>query len=326
MGAERLGLKRHNLLRYLRFPFKGQLICAPERDGVHPKLENMANKTHSLNNMLLPALLLLLLAAFCFTFFSVWKSLVNLWLSSDEYSHGFFIVPLSLFIVWQKRKKLSTIPIKSSWTGLFISVIALILFLIGVKAHVLTLKPLSMILFIAGAIAFLFGPRILKELSFPLFILFFMIPVPSQVFSAATIHLQLLVSKTSSDFVSLLGISLYREGNVIHLPDKTLQVVRACSGMRSLISLLTLSAVFGYFTLQSNLLRTVLFFSGIPIAVFVNIVRVALLIGFIHFWGIDLSAGAGHTYFGLAVFALALVLLFMVRELIGKWDSTSPKD
>lgn len=276
--------------------------------------------------MLLLVFSLLLLAAFCFTFFSVWKGLVNVWLNSDEYSHGFFIVPLSLFIVWRKREKLSTIPIKSSWTGLFMAVTALFLFLIGEMAHVLTLKPLSMIFFIVGSITFLFGFRMLKELLFPLFILFFMIPVPSQIFSAATIHLQLLVSKVSSDFVSFLGVSLYREGNVIHLPDKTLQVVRACSGMRSLLSLLTLSAVFGYFTLRSNLLRTILFFSGIPIAVFVNIVRVAMLTGFIHFLGIDLSSGAGHTYFGLGVFALALALLFVVKELIGKWDAPLSKD
>jgi exosortase len=183
-----------------------------------------------------------------------------------------------------------------------------------------------MVLFIVGSIVFLFGFRILKETLFPLFILLFMIPVPSQIFSAATIKLQLFVSQASSLLVSFLGIPLFREGNVIQLPERTLQVVQACSGLRSLITLLTLSAVFGYFTLRSNLLRTVLFFSGVPIAVFVNIVRVTLLICFLHFLGLDLTHGTAHTWFGLGIFGLALVLLFMIKGLIARWDTASPGD
>ena len=286
----------------------------------------MKYKNYDLNSMLQFTLLLLFFIAFCFTFFSVWKNLFNIWLNSDEYSHGFFIVPLALYILWQKKNKLSTLPIKGSWIGFLMSFLALLLFFIGHIGHIETLKSLTMIFFIAGSIIFLFGFRIFKELLFPICILLFMIPIPSQIFAAATISLQLFVSAISSNLVSALGVPLYREGNVIHLPEQTLQVVQACSGMRSLLTLLTLSTVFGYFTLRSNILRTLLFFSGFPIAVFVNIIRVALLISSIHFLDIDLTKGTLHTFFGLGIFLLALVLLFIIKELFTKWEPPLSKD
>ena len=125
---------------------------------------------------------------------------------------------------------------------------------------------------------------------------------------------------------SRLGVPLFREGNVIHLADQTLQVVQACSGLRSLISLLALSAVFGYLTLHSNLLRGMLFLSGVPIAVFVNIVRVFLLITFLHFFDLNLTHGDLHTRFGLVIFALALVLLYAIKGVLARWDTASPHD
>jgi len=96
--------------------------------------------------------------------------------------------------------------------------------------------------------------------------------------------------------------------------------------MRSLMSLLTLSAVFGYLTMKSNVLRAILFFSGIPIAVFVNIVRVVLLICFLYFFNIDLTHGDMHVFFGLGVYALALILLFIVKEMLVRWNDLWSKD
>src|SRR6056297_58199 len=263
----------------------------------------------------------LAVAAFVFVFYPVWLSLIELWINSEEYSHGFFIVPIALFIAWQKRDILAKIPVKGAWGGLLVVLAALFLYLIGDFAHILTLKPLAMILFFGGSILFLFGYRVFYEMLFPLFILLFMLPIPSQIYSAATINLQLFVSAVSANLVSIIGVTLYREGNVIHLPEMTMQVVQACSGMRSLVSLLALSSVFGYFSLRSNFLRTILFFSGIPIAVIVNVVRVIILIGFVHYLGIDLTHGLLHTILGLAVFVLAIALLFMFRGIIKRWET-----
>ena len=172
-----------------------------------------------------------------------------------------------------------------------------------------------------GSVIYLFGTKMFKALSFPLFFLLFMIPIPSQIYSALTIPLQLFVSKVSVDISFLSGISIYREGNVIHLPGQTFQVVQACSGLRSLTSLLTLSTVFGYFTLNSNIWRSVLIVSAIPVAILVNIVRVLTTIIAFYFWGYNLSVGSVHTAFGMVIFMLAIIIIAAIRKILSIWDN-----
>jgi exosortase len=122
---------------------------------------------------------------------------------------------------------------------------------------------------------------------------------------------------------NLFGLPVYREGNVIHLPDRTLQVVQACSGLRSMISLLTLSAIFGYLTLKSNLLRTILFFSGIPAAILVNIIRVVLMVVAFYYFNYNLTTGTTHTIFGIIIFALALIFIAITKRVLSLWDKSS---
>ena len=183
-----------------------------------------------------------------------------------------------------------------------------------------------MVLLLAGSVIYLYGLPMLKETLFPLFLLLFMIPFPSQIYSQLTMPLQLFVSKASVGAASLLGLPIHREGNVIRLPDQTLQVVQACSGLRSMISLLALSAIFGYLTLRSNLLRALLFFAGVPAAIFVNIIRVLLLILAFHYFNYDLTHGTIHTTFGIGIFVLALVFLALMRGVLCTWDSSAHKD
>ncbi len=137
--------------------------------------------------------------------------------------------------------------------------------------------------------------------------------------------LQLFVSKSSVWIGVIMGLPIYREGNVIHLPDQTLQVVQACSGLRSVISLLLLSAVFGYFTLKSNILRGVLFICGIPAAILVNIFRVLLLVLAFHYLNYDLTKGTIHTVFGMTIFILALIFLLGIKGLLSNWDLDTDK-
>jgi exosortase len=149
-----------------------------------------------------------------------------------------------------------------------------------------------------------------------------MIPIPSQIYSEITIPLQLFVSKASVGFVKLMDLPVLREGNVIQLPGHTLEVVQACSGLRSITSLVTLSAVFGYFTLKTNLLKCILFASGVPVAIFVNILRVVLMIIAFHFFHYDLTIGVQHTLCGILIFAIALLLIFFVGKGLLKWEKS----
>jgi len=265
----------------------------------------------------------LLFATFILVYFPVWKGLIRFWYNSDDYSHGFLIVPLCCYILWRKKEILAEIPKRPSSWGLAFVIFSLLLYLFANFAEIRTAASFSMVLLLAGVIIYFYGFLMFKELLFPLFLLLFMIPVPAQTYATLTIALQLFVSKCSVGLASLFGLPIYREGNVIHLPEQTLSVVRACSGLRSIMSLLTLSALFGYFTLKSNLLRTALFFSAIPAAILVNIIRILLIVFAFNYFNYDLTEGTTHTIFGMIIFILALIIIAITKAVLSIWDKSA---
>jgi exosortase len=266
------------------------------------------------------------LVVYILAFYPVLKSLILTWYNNEDYSHGFLIIPVSLYIIWEKRHFLAQVPRKASQSGLVFIILSLVIYAFAQITEVASLSSFSMIMLLAAVVIYLFGFTMLKELSFPLAFLLFMIPVPSQIYSALTINLQLFVTEASAWLAPLLGISLYHEGNVIHLPHRTLQVVNACSGMRSIISLLAMSSIVAYFYLRSNPLRWVLFILGIPVAVVTNIVRVLVLIAAFHYFNSDLTAGTAHTVLGLVIFALALALTILLMEVLRIWEKKFRKE
>ena len=271
-------------------------------------------------------LLAIIIIAFGIAYTPVLKGLIQTWANSDEYSHGFFIIPISLFIVWKKREHLANIQLQPSIWGLLITAISLLIYIVGYFAGVTTLCSLTIIPFWLGIVLFLYGPAMTKALIFPISLLFFMIPIPAQIFSYLTIPLQLFVSKMSVILSSSFGVPIFGEGNVIHLKNRTLEVVEACSGLRSLVTLLTLTLLFGYFSLNSNLLRGVLFLSAIPIAIIVNIFRVLMIVLSFHYYDFDLTLDKYHTWFGLVIFSLALIIIFTIKEVLGRWDVSANQE
>jgi len=270
-------------------------------------------------------LISILLIIFCAIFLPVFISLVKFWTNSEDYSHGFFILPLSLYIIWQKKDTLKKIPVQPSNWGLFIIIFFLLVFIIARTGEIATLSPICMILIIIGIIVYFYGFLICKELFFPLFFLFFMIPVPSQIYSALTIPLQLFVTKATVFIAGLMGIPIYREGNVIHFSNHTMQVVQACSGLRSMVSLLALGAIFGYFFLRSNMLRGILFVAGVPISIIVNILRVFLMVIAYHYFRYNLTADSIHTIFGIIIFIMALIIIAATQRGLSFWDKSAEK-
>jgi len=222
-------------------------------------------KTNTQNIILL--LSLLLIAGFITAFYPVLKNLVLNWSNSDDYSHGFLIIPLSLYIIWSKKEILKKTPINPSISGLFLILFSLVTYIAAYYAEISTVSSFSLVILTVGIVIYYFGFSMLKELTFPIGFLLFMIPVPAQIYASLTLPLQLFVSTISSSIASAMGIPVFRDGNIIQIPEHTLQVVTACSGLRSMISLMALSAVFGFFTLKSNILRTTLFLTGIPISI-----------------------------------------------------------
>lgn len=257
---------------------------------------------------------------FVVAFFPVIKDLVDTWLQSDDHSYGILILPVSIYISWQKRHDLKSVCLGSGWAGKSLVTISVIFYIVAYKASISTLSSLSMVFTIWAIVWALLGKSYFKIVFFPLALLLLMIPVPAQFYSMATIPLQLMVSKASASVIMLLNIPVLREGNVIHLPGRTLEVVQACSGLRSLMSLVTLSVIFGYLTLSSNILRGLLIAGSVPSAVLVNIIRVISMVLAFYYMDFDLTNGTPHIVFGVIVFLMALFIVAMVKGFLSKWD------
>jgi exosortase len=221
------------------------------------------------------ASIVLSVAAFGFLYRRVIAKLVYDWMNDGNYSHGFLIVPIAAYLVWERRTRLTAEPIKPSAFGLVILGGSLATLGAGILGAELFLSRVSMIGVVAGVVLFTMGWRALRRLAFPIAFLLLMIPIPAIIFNQIAFPLQLLASKAAEFTLSGLGIPVLREGNVIVLANTSLEVAEACSGIRSLISLVTLAIVYGYFTDKRVWARLVLALAAVPVAVFANGVRVA---------------------------------------------------
>ena len=140
----------------------------------------------------------------------------------------------------------------------------------------LFLMRTSMIITLAGIIAFSFGTAMLKAVAVPLCYLIMMIPIPAIIWNKIAFPLQLFAAGISSEAISMIGIPVFREGNILHLANTSLEVVDACSGIRSLTSLLALTGAFAFLTHVSQWKKWVIFLSAIPIAVAANVLRLTI--------------------------------------------------
>ena len=257
---------------------------------------------------------LAVVSAFGFLYSGVLATLVHDWWSDDNYSHGFLIVPLALYFAWERRARLAAAPPRPSAVGLLLVIASLGVLAAGTLGAELFLRRISMLGVAAGSVWFMCGRQHLRILAFPLAFLVLMIPTPAIVFNQIAFPLQLLASRVGETVLTLAGVPVLREGNVIVLANTSLEIAEACSGIRSLVSLLTLAIVYGYFVDRRASMRVLLAVAAIPIAIAANGVRVAgagLAAAFI-----SPSAAEGflHTFSGWLVFVLAVVLLVAVHR------------
>lgn len=238
------------------------------------------------------------------------------WRIVPDYSHGFLVAPLAVFFAWEHKRELARAKIEGSWWGvlpLALGVTALSIGRLGVE---LTAMRTGFVLTLIGLVLLLFGREIFRILSFPLFFLFLMVPLPQSLVNVVAFPLQLVAASAAVDALHVLRIPALVEGNIIHLANARLFVEEACSGLRSLMALLTLGVVFARFFKTNNVDRVVLIASTIPIAIFVNAVRVALTGILTHAYGEDAATGFIHDFQGLITFAVAFVMLLLEASLI----------
>nr|WP_321465565.1 exosortase/archaeosortase family protein [uncultured Desulfobulbus sp.] len=268
------------------------------------------------------AVLLGLVVCFLFglAYWPVFEILFAKWSDSEEYSHAFLTLPIIFYIAFQANDKFSDSEPKFCWLGGILLGISSLSYFFSLLTEVHTVIALSMYLTVVGVLIFLFGIQSLRILFTPLLLLLMLIPFPDQLYIQLTFPLQLKVSQMSAAIVEWVGIPVYRAGNVLSIPEKSFEVIEACSGLRSVITLLTLSVIMGFFVLRQVWTKVVLVAISVPVAIFVNLIRVVAIILLFHFFGLDLYTGTLHTLTGLAIFSIALAVLFLVGRILEFWE------
>jgi exosortase len=248
-----------------------------------------------------------------------WQTLVRLveaWIGDGNYSHGFLIVPFALFFAWERRARLTAEPLRPAWSGLAVFVLGLLLLMAGLLGSELFVSRVSLIVTLTGLIAFLYGWRHVRIVAFPLAFLLLMIPLPAIIFNQIAFPLQLLASRVGQSAIAACHIPVLREGNVLILSNTSLEVAEACSGIRSLVSLLTLGLVYGYFMDSRLWVRTLVVLSTIPVAIVSNGARVAGTGMAAHWIGPAAAQGFLHEFSGWIVFIVAFLMILGIRALI----------
>jgi exosortase len=263
--------------------------------------------------------LLILTAAWLYV--PVVGRLARQWLNDDNYSHGLLVVPLALYFAWQRRERLRAIPVRPSNVGLCVLVLSLAALAAGRLGAELFLARTSLLGVIAGSVIYLFGWSHLRVLAFPLALVLLAIPLPSIVFNQIAFPLQLFASQVGERALLTLDVPVLREGNLLVLPSTTLEVAEACSGIRSLMSLMTIGVLLGYVAEHRTSLRTLLVVATIPIAVLTNSARVAATGLAAQYWSPETAEGVFHTFSGWVVFAVAVGVLLLVHR-ISAWSWT----
>jgi len=242
--------------------------------------------------------------------------LVLQWWHDPNFSHGFFVPLFSAFVLWQERSRLTALDLRPSWSGLAILFFGLSMLVIGRWGADIFLPRLSLLIVLAGLTILFLGWNFFRAILFPWAFLLLMIPIPAIIFNKITFPLQLLASKIASLSLAAMGVPVLREGNVIVLAAMRLEVAEACSGIRSLMSLLTLAVIYSYLVERRTAARLALALASIPIAVGANSVRIIGTGLLVQYWDPDRAEGYFHASWGLLIFVISLVMLYLVHRLI----------
>jgi exosortase len=245
----------------------------------------------------------------------LWR-LVQQWYTDPDYSHGFLVPFLSAYLIWQRRDKLAEVVRRPSNWGLLVVVGSLGLLFLGSLGAELFLTRISIIGTICGLIVYFAGWQLLRAMAFPLAFLLFAIPIPVIVYNEIVFPLQFIASKFATSVLEMLNLfPIMREGNVLIMPGMRLEVVEACSGIRSLMSLLALAAGYGYLAEKSVPVRWFMFLAMVPLAIISNGTRVMITALMTNYIGPKAAEGFMHEFSGWVIFVVATALFLGLHSL-----------
>lgn len=248
----------------------------------------------------------------------VLAGLVSDWRNDPNYGHGFVVPLLVAYIVWRDRNRIAATPLKPSNVGLVVALAACLMFLTGAAGVEQFLSRSSLIVLLAGAVLYLAGWKMLRVLAFPIAYLMLMVPLPALVFNQITFPLQLVASRLAAFGLHVSGIPVLRQGTLLSVPGYNMEVAEACSGIRSLLSLLALVIAFLYFGERRTWLRAAMIAITAPVAVAGNALRIfsAGWLGFLG--GRNLADGFLHVFSGWVIFVSATALLLWTHSMLSR--------
>lgn len=262
------------------------------------------------------AVALVLLAALVGLYYPVLTSLVHDWSTNDNYSHGFFIPLISGYMVYALREELGRIAVRPANWGFLMLLAGLGQLYVARVGSEYFLQRTSLILVLLGMILFLWGRELTKKLLLPIGYLLFMVPLPAIIWNKIAFPMQLFSSAVTERVIQAVGLPVFREGNVLHLAQTTLEVVDACSGLRSLTTMFALAAALAWFSDFATWKKWLLFFAAAPVAIFANIVRLTATAGLASIYGEKVAQGFLHDFSGLFTFVFGLSLLILTSKIL----------
>jgi exosortase len=241
----------------------------------------------------------------------VLRLLVFQWWTDPDYGHGFFVPLFSGYLLWHQREHWMNSEIRPSNFGFLVMLGAVGLLFIGSLGAELFTSRFSLLVLIAGIILFLAGWKMLRAVSFPLAFLIFMIPIPVIIYNQITFPLQLIASRLATSWLEVVQVPVLRDGNVLVLSNLSLEVAEACSGIRSLMSLVALAVAYGHLAEPRRWVRYALVLLMVPSAIVTNAMRIVGAGVLAHKFGPQAAEGFLHQFSGWMVFIGTLVLIFV---------------
>lgn len=247
-----------------------------------------------------------------------WQKMIKVWDSNEAYGYGYMIPLIVAFLLWQRKDVLERIEFRGSWLGLVVMAAGVAIIVFGKLTTITTLIHYGFVIALMGLALALMGMAAFRPAFVPLFLLFFMVPLPSFLFNNLSAKLQLLSSELGVAVTRLFGISVYLEGNVIDLGTYKLQVVEACSGLNYLFPLMTLAFIAAYFYKAAFWKRAIVFLSSIPITILMNSFRIGVIGVLVEYWGPEQAEGFLHFFEGWIIFMACLAILLFEIWLLAK--------
>lgn len=266
-----------------------------------------------------PALETALVLLVIILYLPVLISLAGQWLDDPNYRHGILIPFVSGLLLWKKRSELREAPVgRSDILGPAVIAAAAALLIIGTAASELFTARFSLPLLIIGIVLFIRGRELTRIAVFPLLLLFLMIPLPYIIYYKVTFPMQIMSARMSASILETLGVSVARRGNILMLPGYTLEVIAACSGLRSLMTMVTLALIFCAFSDMPAWKKAVLTACSVPVAIAANTVRLVVTALGAYTVGPEFADGTIHEISGLIVFAAGFIMLMICAGIL-RW-------